>query len=86
VVFVDELADRGWNLGPNCHLVADTTEELHAFAAMIGLKRDWFQPGRNDNRPHYDLTASRRRRAVGAGAVEVTGRELFTFLRDTYGD
>lgn len=37
-------------------------------AARIGLKREWFQP---KSSPHYDLTASRRGRAVRAGAIEL---------------
>jgi Protein of unknown function (DUF4031) len=28
------------------HLTADTQEELHEFAARLGLRREWFQPGR----------------------------------------
>lgn len=28
------------------HLTADTTEELHAFAAKLGLRRSWFQPAK----------------------------------------
>jgi hypothetical protein len=48
-------------------------EELHAFAARIGLKRAWFQ---NHARcAHYDLTPGRREAAVGKGAVEVSPRE-----------
>jgi hypothetical protein len=65
------LPGRRW-----CHMVSDTSEEeLHAFAASIGCKRAWFQaPPRH--RAHYDLTPSRRARAVALGAVEVTSREL----------
>lgn len=56
-----------------CHLTADTDEELHAFAASIGLRREWFQP--NERRPeanHYDVTVERRHRAIKAGAIEET--------------
>lgn len=28
------------------HLTADTTEELHAFAKKLGLRRSWFQPAK----------------------------------------
>lgn len=73
-VWVDPLRDWGWRLGPSCHLMADTTkEELHAFAALIGLKRSWFQP--HPRLWHYDLTASRRREAVRLGALELSSRE-----------
>ncbi|SKM81422.1 Uncharacterised protein [Mycobacteroides abscessus subsp. massiliense] len=41
------------------HLMADTDEELHAFAARLGLKRSWHQkPGTAIS--HYDVTDSRR--------------------------
>ncbi len=69
------------------HLTADTEEELHEFAARIGLKRAWFQPqtywpdteatrasgkaGLVRRRGHYDVVESRRRAAIAAGAVPV---------------
>ena len=58
----------GWSGGG--HLQADTAEELHAFAARLGLRRHWFQhrPGRPD-RDHYDLTARLREQALAAGAI-----------------
>ncbi len=72
-----------------CHLTADTRDELHAFAAQIGLQRRWFQTCRNtrlcppDRCPHwhYDVTASRRRLAVKLGAVEITLREMGALIR-----
>ncbi len=52
------------------HLMADTDEELHAFAAGIGLRRSWAQhPG--TWRSHYDVTDSKRAEAIRAGAVEI---------------
>lgn len=51
-----------------CHLYADTTEELHAFAAKLSLEREWFQD--KPFFPHYDLTPSKRKVAVHLGAVE----------------
>lgn len=58
------------------HMQADTEEELHEFAQSIGLKRSWFQtkPNRPDH-DHYDLTSSKRTRAIAMGAVEETWRE-----------
>lgn len=32
--------------GKWCHLTADTTEELQAFARKLGLNPDWFQPAK----------------------------------------
>lgn len=78
-VYVDRLRDWGWRLGPSCHLIADTNEELHAFAESIGLKRCWFQAKASG--PHYDLTASKRVRAVARGAVELDDRGFHEILR-----
>lgn len=50
-----------------CHLVADSLDELHAFAATLGLRRAWFQ-GRASY-PHYDVTMSVRTRALALGAL-----------------
>jgi Protein of unknown function (DUF4031) len=56
------------------HLTADTQDELHEFAARLGLRREWFQPGRprGDGTPspfwHYDVTAGKRALAIRMGA------------------
>lgn len=83
-IYVDPLMSWGWKMRgrtvQNCHLITDgNLDELHQFAAGIGLKRAWFQdkPGR----PHYDLTPVRRIHAVAAGAVEVDRRQAVTILR-----
>ncbi|CAN5556153.1 DUF4031 domain-containing protein [soil metagenome] len=71
-VYVDEaIWEQSGQLW--CHLTADTADELHAFAALLGLRRSRFQskPGR----PwvdHYDITDSKRRQAVALGAVGIT--------------
>ena len=63
------LPGRCW-----CHMATDgPIEELHEFAARIGLKLTWFQ---SKSLPHYGLTAYMRKKAVAAGAVEVRGPEL----------
>lgn len=48
-------------------------QELHEFAAHIGLKRAWFQE--HPWVPHYDLTPSKRKLAVLHGAKEVEGAQ-----------
>ena len=78
-VYVDQLRDWGWRLGPSCHLIADSNEELHAFAAKIGMKRAWFQAVSSG--PHYDLTASKRQEAVRLGAVELEDRPFHEILK-----
>ncbi len=75
-VYVDPMADcipnRNWRGTNACHLFATTLDELHAFAADIGLRRLWFQ--HKSHMPHYDLTSGKRRVAVSNGAVEVDRR------------
>lgn len=85
-VYVDELAT--WPLdfvapaarkhGARwCHLTADTPEELHAFAARIGLYRRWCsdctQP--RSRLLHYDLTPGKRVAALRAGAIYQSSQE-----------
>src|SRR5262245_63471773 len=83
-VLVDELREyphtrlpfRHW-----CHLVSDTDfDELHAFAARLGIPRSRFQGD------HYDLPTHLRERAVELGATEVTARELTGRMAGPRGD
>lgn len=64
-----------------CHLTADTEAELHAFAAMLGLRRSRYQS--KAGRPwvdHYDITEPKRREALTLGAVEITIAEAGSLL------
>lgn len=56
-----------------CHLWADSVEEMHAMAAKVGMRREWFQdkPGF----PHYDLVPPRRAAALALGAIEYDLRD-----------
>lgn len=84
--YVDALVSYGWNLRGrrvrSCHLIADSLDELHAMANAIGMKREWFQPASS---PHYDLTESRRARAIGLGAVPLERRAFVAKLRQGRG-
>ena len=60
-----------WRWPSACHLFADSTVELHRFAARIGLKHVWFQYRGSGGLPHYDLNLNKRRKAVFAGAIEL---------------
>jgi hypothetical protein len=62
--------DRLW-----CHMVSDTSlEELHAFAAALGV------PERGFEGDHYDIPESHRDAAISAGALEVSSRQLVNAL------
>lgn len=85
-VYVDDfrISARVGNInGRWSHLTADTRDELHAFAARLGLRRTWFQDLETKHpspRPgsfaaeswHYDVTDSKRRQAIRLGAVPVS--------------
>lgn len=51
-----------------CHMLADTVDELHAFAARLGLRREWFQLG---SAPHYDVSKEKRALAIKLGAIHL---------------
>ncbi len=77
-IMVDELVVQPNAVGifraGSSHLTTDgDLEELHAFAARIGLRRSWFQE--HATAPHYDLIRSRRDRALALGATFVPARE-----------
>jgi Protein of unknown function (DUF4031) len=57
------------------HMISDQSyEELHAFAARIGIPRRGFE------RDHYDVIAERYSVALAAGAQPVRSREIVTLL------
>ena len=74
-VYVDEAIFERWGRRW-CHLTADSEEELHAFAARLGLERSRFQtkPERSWA-DHYDIPDDRRDEALALGAVELTLKE-----------
>lgn len=66
-VYVDKFP-AGWGKWTGGgHLTTTDIDELHALAAKIGLKREWFQ---DKTFPHYDVQARKRLLAIAAGAVE----------------
>lgn len=82
-VYVDEPFDYGglvqgyarrhgtvWS-----HLMADTEDELRAFAKRIGLKMEWIQHA-GTSRVHFDVIPSKRQKAIAFGAQPLTKREL----------
>lgn len=99
-VYVDDAriaATVGRHVSTWSHLFADTQDELHAFAARLGLRRSWFQDPVQVGKPikarpgsraaqnwHYDLTEGKRRHAVALGAVEVTAREAVAIIGARY--
>ena len=57
-----------------CHLLADTLQELHEFAAFIELDGRLFH--RNASYPHYDVTVQMRETAIEYGAIPADRRKI----------
>jgi hypothetical protein len=69
-----------------CHMVADTEEELHTMADLIGIDRKWYQYPEKTRYPHYDIALSKRALAVKAGAKEIRMRECPEICRRCIAD
>lgn len=68
-VYVDSMRARFGRM-VMCHMVADTSEELHAMAQRIGLQRRLCQH-EGTYKEHYDIALSKRKLALAAGAQEI---------------
>ncbi|WP_118136710.1 DUF4031 domain-containing protein [Oceanicella sp. SM1341] len=78
-VYVDDMRARVGRF-TLCHMLADSTEELLAMATLIGLDAGRIQkPGTYQE--HFDISRSRRRLALRAGAVEIDRVYLGRLLR-----
>lgn len=76
-VYVDNMKAQYGRM-KMCHMLADTIEELHAMADVIGIKRKWFQ---NHNIPHYDICLAKKKIAIENGAIEIGMQELKELIR-----
>lgn len=65
------------------HMTADTTEELRAMAAEIGVAQRWLQSS-GEWKEHFDISMSKRAEAVKAGALEITMRESAVAARSRW--
>lgn len=81
-VYVDavrDYPDAGLRHTAYCHLLADSRDELHAFADRLGVPRRFFQD--HPWRWHHDLPATLRPRALELGAVELDMHAVGELLR-----
>ena len=62
-----------------CHMIADSLNELHQMADLIGMRRAWFQPR---STPHYDVSLSRRVVAIRYGAIVLDRRPFVMKLKE----
>lgn len=79
-VYVDD-AIWNWQGRKWCHLLADDIDELHRFARELGLHRSSYQGPPKTTKPHYDLTAVERERALRYGAVGCDRSTIIVVLR-----
>lgn len=82
MIYVDPIQKHA--SGEWCHMWSSMgdTDELHAFANKIGLRRDWAQVSSSHivkEWHHYDLRPSKRVLAIKHGAVEMS---LLVWLKE----
>jgi hypothetical protein len=79
-VYVDEPI-WAWHGLRWCHLLADDLDELHRFAAGLGVQRTSYQGPPRTASPHYDLTGFERRLALALGARACDRETIVLVLR-----
>ncbi len=82
-VYVDNMR-ASYGRMKMCHMMADAPEELTAMADQIGLAHRWIQSF-GGYREHFDISMSKRKLAVAAGAIEVTTRDIGMLMRKRQG-
>lgn len=78
-VYVDSAFHRYGRM-KMCHMLADTSHELHTMAAKIGVARKWAQH-EGTPREHYDVCSAARTKAIALGASVVDSRGIAEVLR-----
>lgn len=68
-VYIDDAVTH-WRGQRWAHLMADTLDELHAFAETLGIPRRAFQDKASG--AHYDVPAPLREEAIAMGAVPIS--------------
>lgn len=63
-----------------CHMFADSHEELMAMAKRLELKPEWIQDPFT-YREHFDISRTKRDKALRLGAKEISFRECGELLR-----
>lgn len=78
-VYVDDMR-AAFRRMTMCHMIADSREELLAMADRIGIRRHWLQKT-GTPQEHFDICLSKRAKAVAAGAIQITQRQLAEKVR-----
>src|SRR3546814_1471451 len=77
-VYVDDAVTL-WRGHRWAHLMADTLDELHDFAARLGIPRRAFQD--KTSGAHYAVTAQLRERAIELGAMPISRHDDRALMR-----
>ena len=77
-VYLDKMKYR-WRDKYWTHMVADSIDELHIFAKLIGVKCEYFD--KNDIHPHYDINMMQVQIALINGARFIERRELIEVVK-----
>jgi len=62
-------------------MLADSEDELHRFASLIGVHRLLYQGPPKTSAPHYDLTGMERARALKHGAIACNREQIVAVFR-----
>jgi hypothetical protein len=84
-LYVDDAIWR-WQGLQWAHLLADDIDELHRFAAQLGINLLSYQGPPRTSVPHYDLTAYERRRAIARGAIACSRQDIVAVVRRARSD
>lgn len=57
-----------------CHMLADSLDELHEFAEVLGIKKCWFHG--SASYPHYDVKIEFRPQAINLGAILSSRKQI----------
>lgn len=76
MIYVDAAE---WKKSPTgrksyAHMLADSLEELHEFAAHVGVKPHFFHKANSGW--HYDVTSEQQAKAIVEGAQLVSSRDI----------
>jgi hypothetical protein len=72
MIYVDKAKIKYRNMLMS-HMIADSLEELHKMANLLGIRREHFQDKRIS---HYDICEVKRLQAIRLGAKEVSSKQL----------
>lgn len=73
-VYVDDM-EAPFGRMVMCHMIADTRAELLAMASEIGVQPKWIQK-RDTYAEHFDICLAMKAKAISAGAIQVTSKQL----------